>query len=229
MNDKIIKERLDAIFNEPLINKQADAIRKRGYVTTNYRRARALVVGINPSYLVGDNEHSYFYQLEDALKEYSKHYEPFKKLLTKTEYENDWTYLDLFHFRETNQKNINAFYQSDVQFLIDQLRLTHDIMTAIRPDLLIICNSHSADYFGINKLEVDQRYRNLWYGYDFDFNQKLGVHVVSKRLDESIVAESNSSLVGKPILFTSTLTYKSIFDKMRLNWHIQHIAKNRIS
>jgi hypothetical protein len=167
-----------------------------------------------------------YYDIENAVLEYPKHYRKFAELVTNTKYENDWSYIDLFQFRETNQKKIYDFYKNDVEFIVSQLKLTHKIICEINPEIIVVCNSGASNFFGINKIKKSEYWENIWLGYDFEYNKTFGIDIIKGIHNESIIKDQKQHLKNLPILFTSTLTYKSRFDKKRLNWQLNLVAEN---
>lgn len=228
INDEIVFAELNKIFSYKSGKENNSEIINRGFVCSQIKKGKVLFVGINPSYTSDAKIESYQYDVEKAVKEYARHYSKFPNLIENTAYQNNWTYIDLFQFRETNQKKVADFIKNDPQFLVSQLRLTHKIICEINPELIIVCNSGASDFFGINKWKNTKGWQNVWYGYDFEFDKNLGVDIIKSKNKNSILQEENEFLFGKPILFTSTLTYMAKFDKRRLNWQINRIAENRI-
>lgn len=228
INDEIVFAELSKIFSYKSEIHNNSEIINRGFVCSQIKKGKVLFVGINPSYTSDAKVESYQYDIEKAVTEYARHYSKFPNLIENTAFQNSWTYIDLFQFRETNQKKVADFIKNDPQFLVSQLRLTHKIICEINPELIIVCNSGASDFFGINKLENTKGWQNVWFGYDFEFDKNLGVDIIKSKNKNSILQEENEFLFGTPILFTSTLTYMAKFDKRRLNWQINRIAENGI-
>ncbi|MCG8203234.1 hypothetical protein G1L01_11450 [Tenacibaculum finnmarkense] len=228
INDEIVFAELKRIFSYKSEFKKNSEIIERGFVCSKIKKEKVLFVGINPSFTSDAKVESYQYDIDNAVKEYPRHYAKFTKLIENTDYQNNWTYVDLFQFRETNQKRIVDLIKFDPQFLVSQLRLTHKIICEINPEFIIVCNSGASDFFGINKWKKSNGWQNVWFGYDFEFDENLGIDIIKSKNKESILTSENQ-LLGTPVLFTSTLTYMSRFDKRRLNWQINRIVKIRIS
>lgn len=226
--DNITRARLIEIFNYKSTRKEVQAIIDRGFVAAEFKEGKALFVGINPSFPSDAKNESFLYGIDKAVTDYPKHYKHFGDLLKGTKYENDWTYIDLFQFRETNQKSINSFFKEDIQFIVEQLRLSHSIIFKIKPEIIIVCNSAAANFFGIDIVKKDGELDNVWLGYDFIFDETFGVDIIKDRYQESIIDNDDEILDNIPILFTSTLTYMSRFDKRRLTWQIKSIG-NKLS
>lgn len=223
INDEIIFEKLNSIFKyKSKINENQEII-NRGFVCSKLKKGKVLFIGINPSFTSKAKIESYQYPIENALNDYPSHYKKFTELISNTNFENNWSYIDIFQYRETTQNKIFDFLKNDPQFIVSQLQLTHKIIQYIDPELLVICNSRASDFFGINKFETKNKFVNVWLGYNFDFEEDTGFYIAKSFHKESIIENKENNLIGKKFLFTSSLTYKSKFDKERLNWMIKRI------
>ena len=120
-----------------------------------------------------------------------------------TKYENDWTYIDLFNFRETDQNKIKYFINNDLDFIVEHLKLTNEIINEINPEVIVVCNSGASNFFGIN----EKQGKNVWLGFDFYFNEDFGVEIMNGIKKESILNNMSeiNNLIGKPFLFSSIL------------------------
>ena len=223
--EKIIKQKLDNLFTPKSKNETVQEIIKRGYVGSKVETNKILFVGINPSYVNGAKPESYFYKVSDAIKEYPKHYKNFNALLLNTKYKGKWSYIDLFFFRETDQDKIDLMIRNEIMFIVEQLRLTNEIIKSINPKVIIIANSKSANFFGINKIENKKgELTNIWLGLNFEFDKNSGLMKVVGINDNSIIEQSDFTFYkDKLFLFTSTLTYMNKFEKERLSWLIDRL------
>ncbi|HUW04697.1 MAG TPA: hypothetical protein VMW01_00410 [Williamwhitmania sp.] len=226
--DNLTRTKLTEIFKYKSSQEDVQAIIDRGFVGAEFKKGKALFVGINPSFPSDANNESFLYDIDRAITDYPKHYKSFGDLVVGTRYENNWTYIDLFQFRETNQKKIELFFKNDIQFIVEQLRLSHDIMCKINPEIIVVCNTGAANFFGINKVNENGKFDNVWFGYDFVFDVRYGIHIIKERLAESIIEKKDETLINTPVLFTSALTYMSRFDKQRLNWQLNLIGNREI-
>ncbi len=229
LTDESIYQELTRIFNYKSKNEENKEIINRGFVCTKIKKGKVLFVGINPSYPSGSKVDSFLYDIDKAVTEYPKHYSKFPNLIKNTKFSESWSYLDLFQFRETNQKKVIGFVRNDPQFLVSQLKLTHKMICEIKPEIIVVCNSEASNFFGINKKKSSEGWQNIWLGYDFEFDKNFGLDFIKSKNEHSILKNENESLIGKPILFTSTLTYMAKFDKRRLNWQIKRFMYNRNS
>ena len=216
--------RLENLFNYKSKNENVNQILRRGFCYSEFQRKNLLFVGINPSYLPDAKPESHHYCIKKALQQYPKYFGKFQELVYETKYENDWTYIDLFNFRETDQNKIKFFIDNDLDFIVEHLKLTNEIINEINPEIIVVCNSAASNFFGIN----EKGRQNVWLGFDFYFNEDFGVEIVNGLKKESILKNTSEieNLMGKPFLFSSILTYLDVHSKKRLNWIIKKIGKN---
>ena len=218
-------EKIQEIFQINSKSAFVNELKNRGFCFSEFQKKKLLFVGINPSYLKDSVNDSHSYSVNDAVNNYKKHYGKFQDLVNKTKYENDWTYIDLFFFRETDQNKVYDIIDTDVDFIIQQLNITHEIINEINPEIVVVCNSGASNFFGINN--VDSK-NNIWLGYDFKFDDNFGVEVVKSINKKSILItqDKEQKVIGTPFLFSSTLTYLDNFNKKRLKWIIERVGNN---
>ena len=229
----MISKELDKIFKETSYESETllYEIIKRGYVYSKVERdKKILFVGINPSYISGSKPYDHtIYNVQDVVKLYPKHYKKFQNIAENCNVGNNWTYTDIFYFRETNQNTIDSFLNDDVSltFLVKQLEITITQLETLNPDLIIVCNSGARKFFGIDKQTTNNKdFTDVWMGFDFAFDERFGVDVITGLNQSSIKADNKTtSLVGTPVLFSSTLTYMDSSTKKRLEWQIKTILK----
>lgn len=219
------KNKLVQIFEYQANSTSTKEIIERGFCFSEFQKKKLLFIGMNPSYVKGSIVGSHSYSVADALIGYNRHYGKFQDLVNETKYENDWTYIDLFYFRETEQFKIGEVIKEDVEFIIKQLQITDEIINEINPEIIVVCNSGASNFFGINK--VDNKH-NIWLGYDFKFDENLGIERIIGINKNSILDSKNISenIFGKPFLFSSTLTYLDNFNKKRMKWIIKKVGEN---
>lgn len=220
-----IKQKLENLFQLKSNNVTVQEIVNRGYVVSEIEKGKVLFIGVNPSYPKGAKPKSYFYKVSNAVKEYPKHYKNFNNLISNTKYKGKWTYIDLFFFRETDQKKLDLIIRNETMFIVEQLRLTNEIIKNINPKVIIVANSKSADFFGINKVKNKKgELINIWLGLNFEFDKITGLMKVTGINDKSIIDKRNFNFYkDKLFLFTSTLKYMNKFEKERLSWLIDRI------
>ena len=163
-----------------------------------------LFLGINPSsssnhieldsyeLFQDDNNHQYFKKFEDISK-YCK---------------TPWTHLDLFYFRDTDQKTIYNILEQEngVKFIWEQLQITKKLIDLCNPKVIVVSNALAGTFLGKDKIED----RNKWLDYDLKFDNELGTY------------KSNNI----PVFFSSMLTGQRALDRgsfERLRWHINKV------
>lgn len=199
----------------------------RGFVYSEFQNKKLLFIGMNPSYIDNSPLESNSYNVENAVLGYKRHYGKFQELVNDTVYQNDWTYIDLFFFRETDQNKISNVINSDVDFIISQLNLTNEIINEINPEIIVVCNSGASNFIGINNYDNKN---NIWLGYNFIFDDEFGVEILNNISNKSILENKQilPNLKNKPFIFSSTLTYLDNHNKKRLKWIINRIGKKKI-
>ena len=224
MNDNLLINEYNKIWND-YSNANFAEILERGFVF-QYDKDEInhdlLFIGINPAYKLGD----------PSVKEsYSKYidfpyFKAFNSIISRldVDYNRDvtWTHIDLFVFRETNQKYIetNLLKSNEgISFLVKQLELAKKRIEFLNPKIIIVSNALARLFFGkdFNKYGNNE---NKWMGYEFIFDTKIGT--------DKII--SISSLDNTPVFFTSMLSGQRAIDngsKDRLIWHLNEILKNK--
>lgn len=230
MNKQEFENKLELIFNKysksekdnnPILNR----IVERSFVYSEVEpNKKVLFVGMNPSY---DESKEYIqsYSVHDDV--YHKYYNKFKETADSLNIENDWTYTDLFYFRETDQKKIYELIaeQDGLKFICEQLRLTINILEEIKPALIVVCNSGARTFFGKERVED----KIVWMGYKFEFNEELGVDKITGIHQQSLKEIKTTNLCGIPVFFSGMLTGQRALDNgsyERLKWHIKKVIKD---
>ncbi|WP_165020460.1 hypothetical protein [Dysgonomonas sp. ZJ279] len=213
-----------------------DSILERGFMySENTDQKDILITGINPSWRTNDDKKEiYSFNFKDILgnNKWDNYWSSLKKILkselSDLDYTNNAAYLDIFHFREMNQKFLtNVILKSNDgrSFLAEQLNLTqHIIEDIIKPKVIIVKNKESATYWG--------RWSEngiIWMGYKFQpipqFNSKCGEAFKITGLlnsDERISPEiKETNLIGTIVLFTKHINQYTKKDE-RPNAEILH-------
>jgi hypothetical protein len=163
-----------------------------------------LFIGINPSL----NKENFLLDSYDLSHRDNKH-PYFKKMENISSYCNtDWTHLDLFYFRETKQDIITDILKqpNGVAFLWEQLQITDTLIRESKPKIIVVCNALAGTFLGKDK-DIKQN-KNVWLGYDFYFDDKLGTY----------------RWKNIPVFFSGMLSGQRALDKgsfERLQWHIK--------
>lgn len=224
-----LSEELTSIFNKFSSSEGLVAeIALRGYVFSEVEARKVLFVGINPSYPKGSISDRFSFKPIEAVKRYPKHFKKFQDLADSCNVGTDWSYMDLLFLRETDQKKIIQLQNEKIglDFLYQQLQLSINLIENISPDLIVVCNSGARKFFGIDKQMVNDIETAIWMGYDFIYDDKFGVDIITGIHNQSIKKGVKSTkLIGTPVLFTSTLMYMDNSSKNRLVWQIRQILK----
>lgn len=173
-----------------------------------------LITGINPSFRETDDINCNFYNFQNEVIpeiRWDNYWGPLKKILHSDDYSLDYTsicaYLDIFYFREMNQKILSTQIlktTGGLNFIAEQLRLTQQVIEdVIKPKIIIVKNKESAAYWG--------RYaeKNIyWMGYDFErikeFPFDFEVYRIKGLLDtpERLLPEKQkTNLIGSIVIF----------------------------
>ena len=152
-------------------------------------------------------------------------------------------YLDIFYFREQDQRFLNDKILSKpngIRFVVDQLNLTmHIIEDIVKPKLMIIKNKESWAYFG--RLFNEKGW--VWMGYKFEHIQNMDCGElcrISGLLDskERIAPEvKQTNLIGTFVLFTKHINQYTALNerptpqilKDILNWYEAEKIVRRLS
>jgi hypothetical protein len=115
--------------------------------------------------------------------------------------------------------------ENGLQFICDQLKITQSIIENLRPEVIVVCNNGTRKFFGIDKeRDAEGKTYNIWMGYEFEFDDKFGVDVITGLHPDSIKkGTKNTSLNGVPVIFASTLTYMDASSRNRLEWQLRKV------
>lgn len=207
-----IIKKLNEIWSKDYLNELSQVIVERGYnYSINYEPKDILITGINPSFRKGDlNGNTCFdFKLISRETKYDTYWTSLKKIVADEHINlvESTGYLDLFYFRELDQKFLTKMILSNpagLSFIAEQLNLTqHIIEDIIKPKIIIVKNKESSGYWG--KL-ADKGI--LWMGYELEFveNTTFGELFRIKGLIDSLERISpeisKTNLENSLILFT---------------------------
>jgi len=189
-----------------------------------------LFVGMNPSYKKG----SVISENEKPIGFYPKKLEGkdipyFEKIKNVAEYcQTDWTHLDLFFIRETNQKVIEGLSRDKkgIEFLEAQLNIFFEIVEKSNPKLIIVSNAFASEFFGKKKVK-HKRFDKIWKGYDLYFKNNIWN---KESTFNSRIGTYEIKLGGKniPIIFSGMLSGQRALDIgsfERLKWQAKMILE----
>lgn len=224
-----IKQNVDQLFSKYLAEQSLDSeirdlLDLENEIPATSKQSDILFFGINPSYN-GEKANKIAYPIEGAVNAYRRYFGPFADLVAEAGSEITWTYMDLFYYRQTKQIGLESLLKKNdgLRFLCDQLILTQQILEWAQPKVIAVCNARAADFFGVNSTGPED---NVWMGYDFKFDQKIGLHRISGLLDGRVNPDlKTTTLIGTPVCFTPTLTYMGQLSKKRLAWHLGFALK----
>ena len=170
----MIESRLQQIWSKEYMDYLPPFIKDRGYnYSINEEQKDILITGINPSFRKDASLKScnFDFKVIATDEKYDVYWSSLKKMVADREYNVDYlpvtAYLDIFYFRETDQnilKNNILSNEYGINFIIDQIQLTQEIVEKIvQPKLIIVKNRESAAYWG--KFAERGIY---WMGYDLE-------------------------------------------------------------
>lgn len=217
---------IESRFRDPLSElfkeyKETSDILKRGFaISESIEGGSILFIGLNPSYTLDQEPEipeEIFYQLKQR-----GNYSYFKKFEDISEYTGTtWSHLDLLTIRETSQAKVLELLKHDkgVEFIWKHLLITKQILEILDPRVIVVANTAARMFLG---KDVDEKGKNRWLGYKFDFDKDIGTYRV---------ANKHSTLENVPVFFTSMLTGQRALDNgsfERLQWHIDWILKKGV-
>jgi len=230
-----INERLKCIWSQDYFKDLPPYILSREYVySINNCKKEILITGINPSFRSNECEKSGSFDFQNIMdsKKWDTYWGPIKKMLYDIENNIDLraqtAYLDIFYFREKNQKILKKeLLKNGIPFIIEQLNLTQKIIEyIIQPKLIIVKNRESAAYWG--------RYSNeniIWMGYELEFIETnnygdlfkiIGLIPSNQRIAPEIL---NTNLLNSLILFTNHINQFTSKEKRPTAFFINELLK----
>lgn len=215
-------------FNQSI---NSDKLLDRGFVfqhDEDENECDLLFVGINPAFSSSDSpwRDSYSRPLETD-EEVRPYFKPFvnvsKELREEYHWRGQWTHIDIFAFRETDQKRIERDLlrsEDGIQFLYEQLMIARKRILHIKPKVIVISNALVRMFTGKERGgELGNEY-GVWMNFRFEFDHAIGTDVIVEPKE----------LKGTYVFFTSMLSGQRALDngsRERLTWHIARALKNR--
>ena len=165
-----IDQRIKEIWGSPFMESLPEWVNKRGYIYAEPKKADVLIAGINPSFREGekedlsDRERHGSAMVHFVTKKYDTYWGPLSKMIDEN-LRNNFDYLDIFHYREREQKKLKneilSRGEDGKQFIAAELNLTqHIVEDIIKPSVILVKNKESWAYWG--KL-AEEGY--VWMGY----------------------------------------------------------------
>lgn len=197
-----------------------------------------LFIGINPSFAKGSELTKE--EVEQNISFYSNNHSReddipyFKKIKEVANYcGSDWTHLDLFFLRETNQKVIERLsYSSDgIKFLSEQLDITFEIIEQSAPKLIVVSNAFASEFFGKRK-NKHHSFKKIWKGYPLFFEEEIIKDEVFQSTFNNNIGTYEVNINNKkvPIIFCGMLSGQRALDigsLERLKWQIKFILEKK--
>lgn len=154
------KERVLEIWNKfkviPVLNENECEYRQSPLLPKTVKKDAILFIGINPAFSTSRkqeiiNKEIEFYPLISNEKEEITYFKKFQEIASYCN-NSEWTHLDLFFMRETNQEVIERLCHGKfIDFLQEQLEITFEIINKINPKIIVVSNSLASEFFGKKK------------------------------------------------------------------------------
>lgn len=212
-----IENKLNEIWSSNYIQTLPSLIKDRGFCySINNNQKDILITGINPSFRINhDINGSFGYDIQTVFQnpKYDIYWSPIKKMIydVDIDFRSKTAYLDIFYFREKEQKFLKREIlssQNGLPFIIDQIKLTQKtVEDIIKPKVIIIKNTESSAYWG--KL-ANKGY--IWMGYDLKFIENTSAgelfRIIGLLDSPNRVADEikTTNLIGTLVLFTQHIS-----------------------
>jgi hypothetical protein len=186
-----------------------------------------LFIGINPANKDDGNSLIGPYKRQNESDEkILAYFKPFvfisKELNETYKWKGQWTHLDVFAFRETNQKYIETELlrkdnKEGIAFLFEQLMVAKKRILHIKPKVIVVSNALVRMFMGKQRFEDEHgKEYGVWMGFRFEFDHEIGTDVIVEPTE----------LKGTHVFFTSMLSGQRALDngsKERLVWHVARV------
>ena len=232
--EKDYKDRVLEVWNKfkdiPVLNDNECEYRKSPLLPKTVKKNAILFIGINPAFSKNRkqeiiNKEIEFYPFISDDEADIIYFKKFKEIASYCN-NSEWTHLDLFFLRETNQEVIERLCHGKyIDFLQEQLEITFEIINRIDPKIIVVSNSLGSEFFGKKKQKhlVEFSDRKIWKGYNLDFekdfNKEIGTYTI--RIGEK----------ETPIIFSGMLSGQRALDLgslERLKWQIKMILDSQL-
>lgn len=178
----------------------------RGYLVSKYTKDKDLLfIGLNPSFRKRDKqklEKNYFFDPAELSSD--SYFKGFYNLVRNTQFEKNWTFIDLLFIRHTEQKFVKEIYKKEKDFICRQLEISKKMIQDIQPKIIIVC-----DTFARTLIEEEKIFSTT-------FDEKTGTHRIG----------NDDYLKNTIVFFSGMLIGVRALDKgssERLQWHIKQI------
>lgn len=225
MTPQYIENRLTTIWNKyssQFNNANLNEVLNRKFVYTEPQKSDILITGINPSFREGSLKEPVSYKLSDAKHSY---FTTIRKIVPNIE--GHISYLDLFHFRNTEQAILSKFYaekEYGLNFLAEQLNLTQHIIEWIAPKVILVMNKGSWCFWG-------KEPSSTWMGYEIEpitdtlkFGDLCQIKGLRKNNDRIAPEIEQTTLIGTKIYFSRHLNRVNNQQLMKIREEIVSIV-----
>lgn len=240
MKNSELEEKLKKIWNDfssdgvnGIDNLELKLVLKRGFCYADPEQTgKTMVIGFNPSFKEG-NEGKIHYTFINAVHPYFSIIRNTLNGNTMNQKVDDAVYLDLFYFRYTIQAEIQKMLdnagEKAIAFMIEQLKLTQEIIEDIKPKLMIVFNTGAWAYLGFSE-------KFVWMGYTYEEVKDIelkrlkikegklmritGLKDPSLRINPSI---QSTNLVGTLVYFSRHLSRVPMPKRMSIHNEIKDI------
>jgi hypothetical protein len=169
-----IESNLQEIWNKDYMGLLPPEIKQRGFnYAVNGEQKDILITGINPSFRDDEQNGHRNFDFREIAKDdkYDRYWSSLKKIVHDPDQGIDLkdktAYLDIFYFREKEQRFLKRKilpHTEGVQFVVDQLKITQQLVEhVIQPKLIIVKNKESSAYWGKHAQKG-----LIWMGYDLE-------------------------------------------------------------
>ena len=213
----------------PVLNDIECEYRKSPLLPKTVKKNAILFIGINPGFSKRRtqeiiNKEIEFYPFISNEEGDITYFKQFKKIASYCN-NSEWTHLDLFFLRETNQEVIEKLSPDYNDFLQEQLDITFEIINRMEPKIIVVSNSLASEFFGKKKQKHSPYFDNkkIWMGHNLDFkedfNTEIGTYTIKVGNKET------------PIIFCGMLSGQRALDLgslERLKWQIKMILDSQL-
>jgi len=210
----------------PVLNENSCEYRKSPLLPKMVKKNAILFIGMNPAFSkkrkdeIKETEIEFYPIISDEIKDIT-YFEKFKDIASYCG-NAEWTHLDLFFLRETNQDLIEELSFKNVDFLQAQLDISFEIINKATPKIIVVSNSLASEFFG-KKKQKHSFFDKIWLGFDLDFEKDFNTEIGTYKIQ----------IAGKdtPIIFSGMLSGQRALDLgslERLKWHIKRISDSQL-
>ena len=210
----------------PVLNENGREYRKSPLLPKMVKKNAILFIGMNPAFSkkrkdeIKETEIEFYPIISDEIKDIT-YFEKFKDIASYCD-NAEWTHLDLFFLRETNQDLIEELSFKNIDFLQAQLDISFEIINKATPKIIVVSNSLASEFFG-KKKQKHSFFDKIWLGFDLDFEKDFNTEIGTYKIQ----------IAGKdtPIIFSGMLSGQRALDLgslERLKWQIKRILDSQL-